>query len=416
MSTTSKRALLIGCNYSGANQLYGCINDIIQLKGLLIDVYGFAPSEIVTLRDDDPSNMPRKARIVQELQALVAANPANTVIAFSGHGTQVADTSGEEVDGKDEVIVPCDYQLIKDDELNAILKPYKGSGLAIFDCCHSGTILDLSFNGVNATSTARSANGLLCFSGCQDNDYSAETFSEVAGLPQGAMTAGLIAVLRRLKYFPAADALWTELKKELRGNGFTQIPQLSASVEVTRTTPFPLVNPAAGVAAELATLRAQVASLQQQLLQQQTAAAAAAAAAATATTTSSTAAATELAALRAQVASLKQQQTAATAQIAALQKDNATLNAAATAATATATAQIATLQKENATLKTANARIPGLETQIRTLQVQAAQVPVLQRQVRDQQTLLAQIPTLKAQLATLQAQLAAAQRQLAAKK
>jgi hypothetical protein len=386
MSTTSKRALLIGCNYSGANQLYGCINDIIQLKGLLIDVYGFAPSEIVTLRDDDPSNMPRKARIVQELQALVAANPANTVIAFSGHGTQVADTSGEEVDRKDEVIVPCDYQLIKDDELNAILKPYKGSGLAIFDCCHSGTILDLSFNGVNATSTARSANGLLCFSGCQDNDYSAETFSEVAGLPQGAMTAGLIAVLRRLKYFPAADALWTELKKELRGNGFTQIPQLSASVEVTRTTPFPLVNPAAGVAAELATLRAQVASLQQQLLQQQTAAAAAAA-----TTTSSTAAATELAALRAQVASLQQQQTAATTQIAAL-------------------------QKENATLKTANARIPGLETQIRTLQVQAAQVPVLQRQVRDQQTLLAQIPLLKAQLATLQTQLVAAQRQLAAKK
>lgn len=366
MSTSSKRALLIGCNYSGANQLYGCINDIIQLKGLLIDAYGFAPSEIVMLRDDDPSNMPRKALIVQELQALVAANPVNAVIVYSGHGAQMADTGGEEVDGKDEVIVPCDYQLIKDDELNAILKPYKGSGLAIFDCCHSGTILDFSFNGVNASATASGsvANGLICFSGCQDNDFSAETFSDVAGLPQGAMTAGLIAVLRRLKYFPAVDALWTELKKELRGNGFTQIPQLSASMEVTRTTPFPLPNPAS-----------------------------AAAAAATAIATSA-----ELAALRAQVASLQQQQTAATA------------------AAATAAAQIATFQKENATLKTANARIPGLETQIRTLQVQAAQVPVLQQQARDQQTLLAQIPTLKAQLATLQTQLAAAQRQLAAKK
>jgi hypothetical protein len=365
--STSKRALLIGCNYSGANQLYGCINDIIQLKGLLIDVYGFAPSEIVTLRDDDPSNMPRKARIVQELQALVAANPASAVIVYSGHGTQLADTSGEEVDAKDEVIVPCDYQLIRDDELNAILKPYKGSGLAIFDCCHSGTILDLAFNGVNTnTSATTAASGFVCFAGCQDNDYSAETFSEVAGLPQGAMTAGLIAVLRRLKYFPAVNALWTELKKELRGNGFSQIPQLSASVEVTQTTPFPLTNPASAAAA---------------------------------------AAASQIAALQAQVASLQ-----------AAAAPSAAAAAAAASQLTAANAQIATLQKENATLKAANARIPGLEGQIRTLQVQAAQIPVLQRQIRDQQTLLAQIPTLKAQLATLQTQLAAAQRQLAAKK
>jgi hypothetical protein len=367
--STSKRALLIGCNYSGANQLYGCINDIIQLKGLLIDVYGFAPSEIVTLRDDDPSNMPRKARIVQELQALVAANPANAVIAYSGHGTQLADTSGEEVDAKDEVIVPCDYQLIRDDELNAILNPYRGLGLAIFDCCHSGTILDLAFNGVNTnTSATTAASGFVCFAGCQDNDSSAETFSEVAGLPQGAMTAGLIAVLRRLKYFPAVNALWTELKKELKGNGFSQIPQLSASVEVTQTTPFPLTNPAGAVAAAAA-------------------------------------AASQIAALQAQVASLQ-----------AAAAPSAAATAAAASQLAAANAQIATLQKENATLKAANARIPGLEGQIRTLQVQAAQVAVLQRQIRDQQTLLAQIPTLKAQLATLQTQLAAAQRQLAAKK
>ncbi len=73
----SKRALLIGCNYSAANALYGCINDVIQMKGLLIDVYGFDPASIVTLRDDDPSNMPRKERIVRELHALVAANPVS---------------------------------------------------------------------------------------------------------------------------------------------------------------------------------------------------------------------------------------------------------------------------------------------------------------------------------------------------
>jgi hypothetical protein len=368
ISTSSKRALLIGCNYSGANQLYGCINDIVQLKGLLIDVYGFAPNEIVMLRDDDPSNMPRKVRIVQELQALVAANPANAVIAYSGHGTYAADTSGEEVDGRDEVIVPCDYQLIKDDELNAILKPYKGSGLAIFDCCHSGTILDMPFNGVNASVTTAPASGFVCFAGCQDNDYSAETVSNVTGLPQGAMTAGLISVLRRLKYFPSVSTLWAELKKELKGNGFSQIPQLSASVQLTSATPFPLFN---GSAAAAAVSASQIAALQ--------------------------------------------------AQVASLQKENEALKAASAAAPSAATiaalqAQVASLQKENGALKAANARIPVLEAQLKPLQVQAAQVPVLQRQVRDLQALLAQIPTLKAQLASLQTQLASAQRQLAAKK
>jgi hypothetical protein len=393
----SKRALLIGCNYPGTSAaLYGCINDVIQLKGLLIDAYGFAPNEIVTLRDDDPSNMPRKARIVQELQALVAANPATAVIVYSGHGTQMTDTGREEADGRDEVIVPCDFQVIKDDELNAILKPFKGNGLAIFDCCHSGTILDLSFNGINATAATTAAPGLVCFGGCQDNDVSMETFSDVAGLPQGAMTAGLISVLRRLKYFPAVDTLWTELKKELRGNGFTQVPQLSASVEVTRTTPFPLPNLAGGdaaaAAAELAALRAQVASLQQ--------AAAAAPAAAPAAAAVAAASAAELTALRAEVAKLRPLEAAA-ARIPGLEAE---------------VAKLKPLQAENTTLKAANAQIPGLQTQIRTLQTQAAQIPVLQRQIRDQQALLGQIPALKAQLATLQTQLAAAQRQLAAKK
>jgi hypothetical protein len=362
----SKRALLIGCNYSGANQLYGCINDVIQMKGLLIDVYGFDPASIVTLRDDDPSNMPRKDRIVRELQALVAANPATLFLMYSGHGVQVGDTSRDEADGKDEVILPCDLQVIKDDELNAILAPYKGTGVALFDCCHSGTILDLKFNGVNASNTATTAGGLVCFAGCQDNEQAEETFSDVAGLPQGATTAALIAVLRRLKYFPNVEALWTAVKQELKGNGFSQVPQLSSSVEVTKTTPFPFSNPAAGKDAQIAALQAEVARLT-------------AASAATAT---------------------------ASVTVADLQKQVATLTAA--------NAQIPALKTQVATLTAANARIPSLESQVRALTVQAAQVPVLQRQVRDQQTLLAQIPTLKAAMAQLQSQLAAAQR--AAKK
>jgi uncharacterized small protein (DUF1192 family) len=398
----SKRALLIGCNYSGANALYGCINDVIQMKGLLIDVYGFDPASIVTLRDDDPSNMPKKERIVRELQALVTANPANLFLMYSGHGSQVGDTNRDESDGRDEVIVPSDLQVIKDDELNALLAPYKGTGIALFDCCHSGTILDFRFNGVNATNTATTAGGLICFGGCQDNDLAAETFSDVAGLPQGAATTALISVLRRLKYFPPVDALWAAVKVELRGNGFSQVPQLSSAVEVTKTTPFPFSNPMADKDSQIAALTAQVARLT----------ATAATAPATVPVATVPVAAVPVAAvpvpvstgpsvadLQKQIATLQSEKTQSATQIATL---------------TTANTQIPVLQRQVATLTAANGRIPTLEAQVRTLTVQAAQVPVLQRQVRDQQTLLGQIPVLKASIARLQSQLQVAQRSVVA--
>jgi uncharacterized small protein (DUF1192 family) len=278
------------------------------------------------------------------------------------------------------VIVPSDLQVIKDDELNALLAPYKGTGIALFDCCHSGTILDLRYNGVNAANAATSAGGLVCFGGCQDNDLAAETFSDVAGLPQGAATTALISVLRRLKYFPPVDALWAAVKVELRGNGFSQVPQLSSAVEVTKTTPFPFSNPMADRDAQIAALTAQVARL----------------------TATASAPATAPAPVPASAITGPS--------VADLQKQNATL----TASLAAANTQIPVLQRQVATLTAANGRIPTLEAQVRTLTVQAAQVPVLQRQVRDQQTLLGQIPALKASIARLQSQLQVAQRSVVA--
>ena len=239
LSNMTKKALLIGANYSGANQLYGCINDIIQMKGLLIDVYGFKPSEIVTLRDDDSSNMPTKTRILKELGNLSADF---VFIQYSGHGTSIADTTKDEKDGKDECIVPSDCStsgIISDDELKKALVGLKGTGIAVFDCCHSGTILDLPFETINAANTATTSGGIYCFSGCLDSQLASETFADVPGLPQGAMTDAFISALRTLNYYPTIGALYTELKNVLRSNGFSQIPYITSSVEVTTTTAFP---------------------------------------------------------------------------------------------------------------------------------------------------------------------------------
>jgi len=76
---------------------------------------------------------------------------------FSGHGQQVADDNGDELDGYDEAIVPYDsplryqagvYQgenLIRDDELNNLFADLRGrigpagNLMVVLDACHSGT-------------------------------------------------------------------------------------------------------------------------------------------------------------------------------------------------------------------------------------------------------------------------------------
>mmetsp|Transcript_95 Transcript_95/g.216 ORF Transcript_95/g.216 Transcript_95/m.216 type:complete len:556 (-) Transcript_95:1128-2795(-) len=51
--TGRRRALLIGCNYRGtAAALGGCINDVANLKRLLVNTYGWSTDSIRTLTDD----------------------------------------------------------------------------------------------------------------------------------------------------------------------------------------------------------------------------------------------------------------------------------------------------------------------------------------------------------------------------
>ena len=244
-----KRALLIGINYIGtSHELQGCIYDVIEMKSLLIDAYGFNPMNIITLRDDDPANSPTKVRILQEIQALLTS-PGQIFLHYSGHGTQIKDTTNDESDRLDECIVPCDYStagFIADDELNGIAKGLKGRGLAIFDSCRSGTIMDLPCTGIT-TVTVPSAEGFYCFSGCQDNQDAVEdttnTQGSNTGLPQGAMTMAFISTIRSLNYYPTLSALYQAILANLKAGGYTQIPQLTSTASVGPSTPFPFSSP-----------------------------------------------------------------------------------------------------------------------------------------------------------------------------
>ena len=201
--TGRKRALLIGCNYAGTAQaLGGCVNDAHCLAYLLRSRFGFREQDICMLTDASPvpELWPTRQNIfyrmavracrwagegwwwwlvvVATAKALSFCNPLTipartcfpppplsphpTVVndlqpgdslffSFSGHGTQVADPSGDEDDGLNEAILPCDHEVagyITDDELNAGLinpLPPHTRLFAVLDACHSASLLDMEW-------------------------------------------------------------------------------------------------------------------------------------------------------------------------------------------------------------------------------------------------------------------------------
>ncbi|KAJ3054581.1 Ca(2+)-dependent cysteine protease [Rhizophlyctis rosea] len=151
-----RRALLIGINYTGSNaELKGCINDVRNVHQWLTSNYPFAPQEVLIMTDDqqDATRIPTRENILNGFRWLVSnAQPGDAFfLHYSGHGSQEKDVHGDEAEGLDETIVPVDYQRagqIHDDDINSILvHPLpQGSRLtAIFDCCHSGSVMDLPY-------------------------------------------------------------------------------------------------------------------------------------------------------------------------------------------------------------------------------------------------------------------------------
>lgn len=152
------RALLIGINYVGHSQgvLNGCVNDALMMRNYLVSKgYKGDEANMRLLADDQgvSKRKPTGAEIVAGLRWVVDGAQAgdSLFVHYSGHGSQVKDKTGDEVDGMDEVLVPVDYDssgMITDDTLFQLLISNLPKGVhlvLLFDCCHSGSILDLPF-------------------------------------------------------------------------------------------------------------------------------------------------------------------------------------------------------------------------------------------------------------------------------
>jgi hypothetical protein len=231
----NKNALLIGCNYNNTSyKLNGCINDVNNIKSI-INKTGFNNINILT---DETDKKPNKSNILSELTKLLTNSNNNDLLFFlySGHGSQVVDKNGDETDSRDEVILPLDFNVITDDELKTVIQTYLKPNVtlfALFDCCNSGTVLDLkyqyldSLNYDNYTENNKATDtpgNVIMISGCTDKQTSADAF--INNISQGAMTWAFIESINsnpKLSW----KQLIQNMRKLLTNSRYSQIPQLS---------------------------------------------------------------------------------------------------------------------------------------------------------------------------------------------
>lgn len=209
-----KKAVICGISYRfSRHELKGCINDAKCMKHLLLHRFHFPADNILMLTEEetDPYRIPTKHNMRMAMHWLVAGcQPGDSLLFhYSGHGSQQRNYSGDEADGYDETLCPLDFEtqgMIVDDEINATLVRPLPPGVklhAIIDACHSGTVLDLPFlcrmnrSGQYVWEDHRPRSGawkgsgggeVISFSGCDDDQTSADTSALSQVTSTGAMT------------------------------------------------------------------------------------------------------------------------------------------------------------------------------------------------------------------------------------
>ena len=249
-------ALLIGINYIGQRaELNGCINDANNLRDLLTSQFKIDKDNITMLTDDttDPNLKPTRINIIKHfasLAVLAARGQINKLfISYSGHGTYRLDENNDENDGRDEIICPVDYLsegIISDDALNLILKiiPSTCYVFALFDCCYSGTILDLRNKYMYSDSSflikeygaSQLQAPVVLISGSRDDQVSFDVY--ISGSYTGAMTHAFLYTLKEVGYKITYFDLIKKMRRYLIKNKLTQIPQLTSSHRLYNTNIF----------------------------------------------------------------------------------------------------------------------------------------------------------------------------------
>ncbi|MFH1842934.1 MAG: caspase family protein [bacterium] len=155
LSGQTRRALLVGISTydRGTDDDWWDLasqNDVDAIASLLQRRFGFAPADILVLQE--PAETTRDALIATFRTWLIEPTRPGDIIYFhySGHGSEMPDQDGDELDGLDECLVPSDYVSrhdssgnLRDDTLAGLLDELAakqpGNVTLTFDCCYSGT-------------------------------------------------------------------------------------------------------------------------------------------------------------------------------------------------------------------------------------------------------------------------------------
>ncbi len=142
------RALLIGIGaYAAQQRLDGPPNDLATMQALATGKMGFAAGNVLVLSDTEAT----RSGVLSAFRSWLVDGTApgdKVLVYFSGHGTQIADRNGDEIDdGMDEALVMVGYgpdapeELVSDDDIRAVLDQLADRNVTlVIDACHSGTI------------------------------------------------------------------------------------------------------------------------------------------------------------------------------------------------------------------------------------------------------------------------------------
>lgn len=135
--------------YTNVRQLDGCVQDVLDLKKLLIKKFNVPADHFWTLTDGQATHDAIIAGFRKQLiENAKAHRDAIVIFQFSGHGSRVKDRTGNKADGLSSTLVPVNSRDLKgsyfdivDDEIRALfeeLSQHTSNITFIIDACHSG--------------------------------------------------------------------------------------------------------------------------------------------------------------------------------------------------------------------------------------------------------------------------------------
>ncbi len=239
--------------------LDGCLNDVDAMHDVLIARYGFAPANVVVLKDTEAT----RERIFSTIRERLVngASPGDEVLFFyAGHGSQVTNSKSSEPDKKDETTVPADAYSgapdIRDKEIKKIFNEVLDKGVKltlIFDCCHSGSIArglpgpeKIRFLEPDPRDVADPSSpepppeerGAVVLSSTQDADPAAEAPPDEQGLVHGAFSLALLKVINTAPPGLPVDQIFYRTKAMMQAGGRRQEPVKAGPADRLRAPLF----------------------------------------------------------------------------------------------------------------------------------------------------------------------------------